>query len=87
VNIVRLYSSFRTGRDHLRIRAGAWARRVGAERRLERMADGMQHDLRAVRRDARTAVATGRADLTVAAARRLEQAMARLAGRGDSAGR
>ena len=50
------------------------------------MAGGKRRDLHAARRDAKTAVAVGRTKLTVAVARPLEDALARLAGRPDSDG-
>jgi hypothetical protein len=81
VEIDKLRPSSRTLREHLGIRAAAWGRRIGAERQIGRMASGMRKDLHAARRDARTSVAVGRSKLTVAVARSLEDALARLARR------
>jgi hypothetical protein len=86
VEIEKLRPSSRTLWEHLGIRAGAWGRRIGAKRQIGAMAGGMRRDLRATRRDAKTAVAVGRIKLTVAVARWMEDALARLAGRPDSDG-
>jgi hypothetical protein len=86
MEIDKLRPSSRALREHLGIRAGAWGRRIGAERQIGRTASGMRRDLHAARRDAETSVAVGRARLTVAIARSLEDALARLAGRPDSDG-
>jgi hypothetical protein len=82
----KLRLSSRTLWEHLGIRAGVWGRRIGAERQIGAMAGGMRRDLHSARRDAKTAVAVGRTKLTVAVARPLEDALARLAGRPDSDG-
>lgn len=58
MEIDKLRPSSRTWREHLGVRAGAWGRRIGAERQIGTMAAGMRRDLHAARRDARTAVAT-----------------------------
>jgi len=84
VEVEKLRPSSRTLWEHLGIRAGAWRRRIGAERQIGAMAGGMRRDLRAARRDAKTAAAIGRTKLTVAVARSLEDALGRLAGRPDS---
>jgi hypothetical protein len=86
VKIDKLRPSSRTWWEHLGTRAGAWGRRIGAERQIGAVAGGIRRDLHAARRDAKTAVAVGRAKLTVAVARSLEDALARLAGRPDSDG-
>jgi hypothetical protein len=86
VKIDKLRPSSRTLWEHLGTRAGAWGRRIGAERQIGAMAGGVRRDLHTARRDAKTAVAVGRTKLTVAVARALEDALARLARRPDSDG-
>jgi len=72
--------------EHLGIRARAWGRRIGAERQIGAMTSSMRRDRHAARRDAKTAMAVARTRLTVAVARFLEDALARLAGRPRSDG-
>jgi len=86
MDAIKLRPTSRPWWQHLGIRARAWGRRIGAERQIGAMTGGMRRDLHAARRDAKTAVAVGRTRLTVAVARSLEDALARLAGRPDSDG-
>jgi len=86
MEIGKLRPSSRPWWEHMGIRAGAWQRWVGAERQISRTGSGMRRELRAVRRHAKTSIAVGRARLTAAVARSLEDTMARLAGRLDSPG-
>jgi hypothetical protein len=79
VDIIKLRPSSRTWWDHVRARRASRRRQAGARRQIGQIAGGMRQDLRAARRDAGTAAAAGRSELTVAAARSLEAAMTRLA--------
>jgi hypothetical protein len=83
---VKLRPSSRTWWDHLRARIADRHREEGAQRQLRRIRSGMRKDMHAARRDAETAIANGRAELTSAAARSAEAALGRLARRPGSAG-
>jgi len=81
---IKLRPSSRTWWDHLRVRIAARCREEAAQRQLRGIGSGIRKDMRAARRDAETAVANGRAELTSAAARSVEAVLAR---RPDSADR
>jgi len=85
MNVTKLRPTSRTWWDHMRARAAARLRQAGVQRQLSIMTRGMHRDLRAARRDAETAVAVRRSELTVAAARWLGSALARVACRSGSA--